>query len=62
MEKYLYSNWFILVIFFNFFFYYKFLYSIDKLLLIKNMEKLKIFEKFEKLFLLIFYVIRVFGI
>lgn len=43
MEKYLYSNWFILVIFFNFFFYYKFLYSIDKLLLIKNVGKVENF-------------------
>lgn len=62
MEKYLYSNWLTLVIFFNFFFYYKFLHSTDKLLPTKNMEKLKTFEKSEKLSLPIFYAIRVSGI
>lgn len=55
----LYSNWLTLVIFFNFFFYYKFLHSTDKLLPTKNVGKL---EKSEKLSLPIFYAIRVSGI
>lgn len=62
MEKYLYSNWLTLVIFFNFFSIINFYIALISYYQQKMLEKLKTFEKSEKLSLPIFYAIRVSGI
>lgn len=58
----LYSNWLTLVIFFNFFSIINFYRALISYYQQKTLEKLKTFEKSEKLSLPIFYAIRVSGI
>lgn len=58
----LYSNWLTLVIFFKFFSIINFYIALISYYQQKTLEKLKTFEKSEKLSLPIFYAIRVSGI